>query len=112
MAYFTPLLISLQYARQHRRLETAETADDSLIVQFIQEASADFITGLQRIPMPYVDTKQFSNSNVSGLSLNLRDDLLTLTSVTDGDGGSVDSGVYNLRPDNRYPKRTVELEDF
>lgn len=109
MTYYAPLLVTLDYVRQHRGVSDAQTKDDALLLSLIQENSADFMQALQRIPMPYVDTKRFSAINVSGYDLKLRDDLLAVTSVTNGNGESVASNLYNLRPDNQYPKHTVEL---
>lgn len=111
MTHYTPWLISLAYARQHRRLgtPTQNTDDDTLIGELIQEASAEFITALQRIPMPYVDTKSFDASHVYGYELRLRDDLLAATTLTNGDSSTISGSLYALRPDNHYPKSRVEL---
>ncbi len=109
MTYYTPWLVPLEYVRQHRTLTDVETQDDDLLSELIAEASAEFIAALQRIPMPYVDSKQFGADRVSGLDLKLRDDLLAVTSITDGNGASVSGSDYNLRPDNHYPKHTIEL---
>lgn len=109
MTYYTPTLISLDYARQHRRLATAETDDDALLLTFIQEASAELIAALQRVPMPYIATKRFSIGAMNGAQLRLRDDLLAVTALTNADSASVDSSLYSFRPDNYYPKHTIEL---
>lgn len=110
MTYYAPWLVTLNYVRTHRGLETSETADDTLLKQFIAEASAEFIEGLQRVPMPYAATQQYGASRVEGLCLKLRDDLLAVTTLTQPDSTAVDAGAYNLRPDNVYPKHTVELK--
>lgn len=110
MTLYTPSLVSLDYVRSHRRLETTETTDDALLVQFIAEASADFQSALQRTCMPYVATKKFAPSNLrNSVELVLRDDLLAVTTVTNASGATVSSSVYNLRPDNVYPKNIVEI---
>ena len=110
MTYYAPWLVTLNYVRQHRRLETAETDNDALLQTMIGESSTEFMEGLhERIPMPYEDTKRFGSSYLSGLDLKLRDDLLAVSSITNGNGEAIASNLYNLRPDNRYPKNTVEL---
>lgn len=106
---FHPWLTTLNHIRQHRRLQAAETGDDPLLMDFIAEASTEFIEALGRIPMPYVDSKRFGAANLdNSLDLKLREDLLEVTSITNGDGSTIASG-YNLRPDNSYPKDTIEL---
>lgn len=111
MTYFTPALISLDYARQHRRLETVETDDDALLLTFIQEASAEFMAALQRVPMPYTASKTFGAEAVRGNSLLLRDDLLAVTILTNAGTDTITGSLYNLRPDNAYPKTRIELTE-
>lgn len=90
--------------------DSTEDSDDNLIQALIPEVSTQFIAeGLGRIPLPYIDTKQFAPARVRGRELLLQDDLLAATSVTNGNGGSVSSSNYNLRPDNSNPKQRVEL---
>ena len=110
MTYYAPWLVTLNYVRLHRGLQTTETSSDAVLQSMIAEASAEFIEGLnERIPMPYEDTRRFGTSHLYGLDLKLRDDLLAVSSITNGNGEAVAGNLYNLRPDNRYPKHTVEL---
>lgn len=109
MTYYAPWLVTLDYVRTHRGLLAAVTDIDVLIRQFIAESSAEFIEALERIPMPYVDTKRFGADQVRGLSLKLHEDLLDVTTLTNGSAAVLTSDLYNLRPDNLYPKHTVEL---
>jgi F0F1-type ATP synthase, beta subunit len=110
MFHYRPPLVTLDYVRQHRRLASEENKDDDLLLALIQESSADFVQGLMdRIPMPYRASKAFSARQVWGSDLKLRDDLLEVEAITNAGGGSITPGQYNLRPDNLYPKHTVEL---
>lgn len=111
MAYYSPPLINLDYLRADRQFDATETDDDGLLYSYIVEASADFQEGLQRIVAPYIATQKFSRADVrDGYDLRVADfDLLAVTSVTNGDGATVDSSNYNLRPDNSYPKMRIEL---
>lgn len=106
---YTPALINLAYVRTHRGLETAETADDALLLQFIVEASAEFQEACERVLMPYTATHKFGPNNLRGVELVLRRDLLAVTTITNASGGTVSGSVYNLRPDDVYPKNIVEL---
>lgn len=106
---YTPYLCTLAYLRQYRRLATSETGDDTLLLNLIAEASAEFIEALQRTPHPYVASKAFGLTHFeNSLDLDLRDDLLAVSSITNASGSAISSG-YNLRPNNVYPKRRIEL---
>lgn len=106
---YTPYLCTLAYLRQYRRLTTTETDDDALLLSLIGEASAEFITALQRVPHPYNATKTLGLEHLdNSLDLDLRDDLLAVTTLTNA-GGAVISSGYSLRPNNVYPKSRIEL---
>ena len=106
---YTPDLVSLAYVRTHRGLETAETADDALLKQFISEASTEFQEACERTLMPYTATHRFGPDNLRGRDLILYRDLLAVTTITNAGGASVSASVYNLRPDDDYPKGVVEI---
>jgi hypothetical protein len=108
MTDYFPWLITLAYARRHRGLLITETGDDALISEFIAESSVEFINAIERVPLPYVDTKLIPPSSVYGLDLRLYDDLLAVTNIANANGEAVTTG-YSLRPDNSYPKHTIEL---
>lgn len=107
---YHPWLCTLDYVRQHRRLDDAETVDDELLKSFIIDTSAEVIeSGLDRVPMPYLATLLFDESHrVNRYDLDLRADLLAVTTVVNGDTIGITSG-YALRPDSIYPKRLIEL---
>lgn len=106
---YRPWLCTLDYVRQHRPLAASETRDNDLLVSLIEDVSAAICEQLQRVPMPYVATKTFGPQHlVNSLDLNLRDDLLAVTALTNGSGASITTS-YALRPDNVYPKRSIEL---
>lgn len=113
MVYFTPPLINLAYARAHRGLQTAETSWDAVLYQFIKEASADFQTGLNRVCAPYTATQTMGINSCFGRMLDVdreADDLLAVTTLTNGDGSVLGASTYSLRPYNVYPKATIALE--
>lgn len=105
---YTPDLVTLDYVRGHRRLLDVETKDDVLLTQFIHEASGEFAEALGRIPMPYQDTRtaDFGDSYY----LELDEDLLALTTFTNGDGETIAPASFAQRPSNMYPKRELILK--
>jgi len=85
------------------------TTDDPMLRRFIRQASRIWDLWTTRSFVPYIHTKKFGTSHVSDVSLKLREDLLELTTLTNADGSTITGSLYNLRPDNVYPKRTIEL---
>jgi len=111
MAHLYPAdYTTLTEARTIKGIDAVQTGDDDMLIGFIHQAS-DFIdTWTTRHFVPYVQTKSFDSSYVSnGYDLYLRDDLLSVTTLTNGDSSVISGAGYNLRPDNVYPKHTVEL---
>lgn len=105
---YTPDLVTLDYVRQHRRLQTDEVADNALLQSLISEASAEFQRQIDRVCMPYTATHTFDYQ--APYKLDLRGyDLCAVTTLTNGDGAAVSSGNYALRSPNVYPKWRVEI---
>jgi hypothetical protein len=100
---------TLTSIRTDKAIGTTKTSDDPMLRRFIRQSSRLWDLWTSRHFVPYVATKQFSMSHVNGTSLKLRDDLLAVTTLTNADSTVITAGYYNLRPDNVYPKRTVEL---
>jgi len=105
---FQPYLVTLDYVRQHRRLATAEISDDPLIRSFIEDASIQFCQALRgRTPMPYRMTRVFDFKSARRLVLD--EDLLAVTTFTNGDSTPIASSQYVLHPNNLYPKWRIDL---
>jgi len=100
---------TLTAVKRLKGIATAQTVDDDVLLDDIHQASGFIDIWATRHFVPYVFAKSLDESNVSGYDLDTRDDLLAVTTVTNGDGEAVDSSGYNLRPDNIYPKRKIEL---
>ena len=110
--------------RRYRGLATAETSDDALIEQLLRHVSR-YIDSIRRCD-PRVETRlyDYPGESVSRFGvyaqsdfayssmqeLRLDDDLLALTTLTNGDSETVTSDQYYLRPNNRYPKNGVKLK--
>lgn len=102
MTLYTPNLVTLNYVRRDRRLQTTETQDDPQIVQFISENSADFQNGINRVFLPYLNTT--AHDYIGPRELDFGDDVLAITSLTNGDGNSLTVSNLLLEPANTYPK--------
>ena len=85
---YTPWLTTLDDVRAHRRLGASETSDDELLKRLIGAASAEFARQIGRVPMPYRVTRRYDadGSSVKPYTLDLDEDLLELTALTNGDG--------------------------
>lgn len=102
---YTPTLCTLEAIR--RRSDIVDTGDDALIKTFIRAASDIVQRYTERTFVPYTETREYVAPR--GRVLEVDEDLLSVTSVTDGSGALVGS-TYSLTPWNRYPKTAVTLE--
>lgn len=95
-----------------KAIPSYQTDDNELLTEFIHEASAFVDTYTGRHFVPYVATYSFSAGDVRNIyDLDTREDLLAVTTLTNGDGTVISSDGYSLRPDNVYPKQVIELEE-
>ena len=101
------------------------TADDDLILDFIREASRDInlqsnryfapqiATKLYNLPRPTHYASMYSWETLGAITasdLILDDDLLSLTTLTNGDSTVITSAQYTLEPSNKYPKFKIHLK--
>ena len=80
---FTPDLCTLDYVRSIRELDTTATDTDALLTLYIRAVSAKIQNELQRVAMPYTDTKVYDYYGQhirNAYELNTGDDLLAVTS--------------------------------
>ncbi len=112
MIYADTYLTTLDAIQLVLRLNGVDAADDSLVESHIATAT-DLITGFcNRSFVPYRETKTF-DARGDGIAdhsrtLLLRDDLLAVHSLTNGDGTAIASNQYALLGSG-YPKWAVEL---
>lgn len=113
MRYDRALLTSRDVAASDAGFEaTTPAADLVKLYRMVQDASRLITQATQRMFVPYVETKTFDARGdhiEGGQTLHLRDDLLTLTTLTNGDSTVIGSTAYTLLPTNAYPKRQVKL---
>jgi hypothetical protein len=118
MIPYTPYLTTLERIRAARRHEVSEDEDDALILQFIEGASAGIGRATGRVFVPYMATYLYDalGAHLGGFAgypdtLYLDDDdLLTVTTLTNGDATAITGSQYVLRPANEYPKHEIVLK--
>lgn len=112
---YTPDLVTLDAVRQHRRLKTSETGNDELITSLIHAASTIFQGEVDRVCAPYYGTHTFDavppicrpyTLDVGKAAL----DLLSVTTLTNGNGVTISGAGIALRTSGFYPKWRVELK--
>lgn len=87
---------------------------DSALADFIVQASADILGEIGWLPIPYIDTLflDYSSTYVSQDSRQLfvtDAPLLEITTLTNGNTSVIAGSGFVLQPNNRYPKRYVNL---
>lgn len=125
--------VTLYQVRQYLKLTATETTDDSLLTRLIRETHDNIDEYCDRRFDVRQETRSFDYpvksrdmlgaydieawiaqwnavSQVYGNKrLRLDDDLLSLTTLTNGDDTEITSGNYVLEPANKYPKSAVRL---
>lgn len=90
--------------------------DDDLLMGFVYQASYDFAGELQRLPLPYVGSfkadwaKGYVDDTSRYLNLYSWVDLLSVSSVTNGDSQAIDSNYYTVDNANSYPKTMLTIK--
>lgn len=82
-------IATLTALRQHLGLSSGDTSDDARLLGALQAASAQIERAAGRRFCPYVATLKHVVERFDELYLILREDLLSLTSIVDGDGTSI-----------------------
>jgi hypothetical protein len=92
-------IATLTALRQHLGLSSSDTADDARLLGALQAASAQIERAAGRRFCPQVATVNHIVERFDELYLILRDDLLSLISIVDGDGTSVSVNDVICVPD-------------
>jgi len=94
-----------------RYVGTDKATDDALLNELITRASARIDSYCQRVFVATSGTRTFDAvRQIDGRTLLLDDDLLSVTSITNGDGAAVASSAYVLLPSNHTPKYAIALK--
>ena len=107
MAYTT-----LAELKAYLGIPTAETGDDALLTSIITRAQALIEAYTNRVFEAATVTKYFHTEDVEGQILRLwSDDLLTVTTLTNGDGTVIAAANFRLEPRNNTPKWAIRLDE-
>jgi hypothetical protein len=87
----------------------ADTADDTVIDNILEAASRHLDGETNRTFYPRYETRYFCVPDPQSAELMLDDDLLEITTLTNGDDSAISSTDYNLLPKNWYPKYGIRL---
>ena len=86
-------------------LNSTSTADDSLLLSMIRQASHDIEYQANRKFSPRIDDRDYDTPRKPELILD--EDLLELTTLTNGDGTVFDASEYKTYPLNSTPKTKI-----
>lgn len=129
------LYATLTDLRQYIGLDTAETSDDALLLRLLEQVSrnieshcgrrfdARLETRIFDYPLPPSSRYRFGSytaddfvammsaaADTNAGRLRLDDDLLTATTITNGDGTEVSASYYVLEPANNTPAHAIRLK--
>jgi hypothetical protein len=85
------------------------TAEDAVLTEFITQAQAEIERVTERKFEAATATRYYTAHDVDQDVLYLDADLLSVTTLTNGDGTAIASDSYWLRPFNRTPKVAIQL---
>jgi hypothetical protein len=85
-----------------------DTADDAVAEQIIGAASRFIDREAGRTFFPRTETRKFDTP--TDRELKLDDDLISITTLTNGDGAVIAASEYVLWPANVSPKRAIRLK--
>jgi len=92
-------------------IPSATTTDDTLIGSLITRAQKIIEEYTGRLFEAATLTKYFTIDDIDGQYLYLyHDDLLTVTTLTNGDGDTIASANFRLEPMNSNPKWAIRLD--
>lgn len=92
-------------------LGTDKSTDDAVIAALIPRATAAIDTFCQRHFVARTETRCYDAvRDVRGRTLVLDEDLLAVTTLTNGDGEALASSFYVLEPANHSPKYAIRLK--
>ena len=90
-------------------LSSTKTVDDALILSFIRQVSRDIDRISRRVFYPVLETRYFNTPAYGCYDLQLNADLITLNSVTNGNGDALDITKLVLAPTNSLTKTRIRL---
>ena len=102
--YSTVTAVRSQY------LDATGTSDDALVLEMIRQASRELEDMTNRHYAPIIATNYYDVPIINwNKDILMDDDLLDLTTLTNGDGSVIPSTEYKLYPLNVTPKQLIRL---
>lgn len=93
-------------------LGTGEAGDDALLTAIITRAHGVIEARTGRKFEAATETRYFNSADIDGQDLPLyHDDLLTVTTLTNGDGVVIAGADFRLLPRNATPKWIIRLDE-
>lgn len=101
------------YVTARGQTHTTDTTDDAVIELLLKSVSAFFDDQTQRNFYPRMETRYYDvpMNQADGRALALDGDLLEVITVVNGDGVTIPSTEYTLRPKNITPHSFIRLKD-
>lgn len=102
---------SLEAVREALNMTSTETDDDSFLEMLILRASEAITNHCNRRFIAESDTRYFDAlEDVDGMTLFLDEDLVSVTTLTNGDGEVLSANAYVFEPRNGTPKYAIRLK--
>jgi hypothetical protein len=93
--------------KDYASITSTNATDDGVLESIIEAASRFMDDATGRTFYARTETRKYDIP--IGRELHLDDDLLTVTTLTNGDDTTIPNTEYNLLPANVYPKRSIKL---
>lgn len=100
---------TLSEYKAYHTVDSTDATDDGVIEDIIEAASRHIDAQSGRTFYARTETRFFSIPN--GRELRFDDDLLTITTLTNGDDTTIAATEYNLLPRNVSPKYGLKLKE-
>ena len=102
---------TLAQFKPYANISSTNATDDGAIELIIEDASRFIDNETGRTFYARTETKYYSVPEEASRELRVDDDLLTITTLTNGDGDTIASDYYNLIPKNSDPKYAILLKE-
>lgn len=102
---------TLANVRTALKIQSSNTDEDAFLTTLITRASRAIDKEVNRWFVGETQTRKFDAvEDVDGNTLLLDADLVSITSITNGDGNTIPSTNYTLLPTNHTPKYAVKIK--
>ena len=95
--------------KNYARIDSTDTTDDAVIGDILEAASRLIDTETRRTFYARIETRNYDVPDGNTLYIE-DDDLLAITTITNGDATTLASTEYILMPANSYPKYAIKIK--